>query len=416
VELPVGRRRGRVVADEVVRARITDDLLKTRRDVVAIDDRTPVCLLGENTERVLRELQILAPELRADVVRDVEFGRGEAAGVDRVQRHVVLVRGVPDKAELIAHLRLREPRRARLVHVALTRQRVGIRRERAHRQQRRLAAALGRHHVGEPLADNQQRLAPLLQTSQVHDEGFESGEGDVVADPFDRLGRIRHVALFEVVRGLVVVLAADELLEPPDHCVVVAGQAYRPDGLKRIHQPDHVGRPEPRRDELGEWCPDADRRLAPDVVIVEKHREHPHVVARGLGLLVELRANLARPAVQGGIRRGAAVERHELERGDRLRRPVLEHLKIVLRQLLERLTVPARHNDVHADEIDAGPEDRWLRVLRRRVARRRGGITRRLIRGFDRCRLLCVAVHAQHRECDDHGPHDSADRPAHAQS
>src|SRR5205814_512183 len=60
VELAVGRRLRRVVADQVIRARIARDLLHAGGDIVAVHDGAAVGLLGQRAQRVLRRREIFA--------------------------------------------------------------------------------------------------------------------------------------------------------------------------------------------------------------------------------------------------------------------------------------------------------------------------------------------------------------------
>src|SRR5581483_2881850 len=106
---------------------------------------------------------------------------------------------------------------------------------------------------------------------------------------------------------------------------------------------------------------------------VEEDREEPHVVARRFGLLVEVGADLPRRLLHGFA--DAAVELHELERLDRLRLAVLGDLEVALFQIAEGGPVLVRDDDVDANEVDAGAEQRLVRRSRCRRLLARLGLT-----------------------------------------
>jgi hypothetical protein len=106
------------------------------------------------------------------------------------------------------------------------------------------------------------------------------------------------------------------------------------------------------------------------VVVVEQHDEDPHVVPLGLGLLVVGRADRPR---RSGAFVGRAGDLHELERLDGLWLVVLEDLEVGLLQVGDGLALSIADDDVDADEVDAGPEDRRHLLPfagRRRLGRR----------------------------------------------
>ena len=65
-------------------------------------------------------------------------------------------------------------------------------------------------------------------------------------------------------------------------------------GSQRIHQADHVRRPELRLDEPRDRLAHRHAGAAAHVVVVEENREQPHVVARRFDLLVVVGADLLR--------------------------------------------------------------------------------------------------------------------------
>ncbi len=85
MELAVLRRLRRGVADQVIGARIGDDLFHRDGQVVAVDDRAAVGLISQHAQRILRLTQCRAAALHADVLVDVEFAGGQPARIDRVE-------------------------------------------------------------------------------------------------------------------------------------------------------------------------------------------------------------------------------------------------------------------------------------------------------------------------------------------
>ena len=179
------------------------------------------------------------------------------------------------------------------------------------RQRRDRTAQLRRQHVGEPFADEDERLAPLLERAHVDDEPLQRRERHLVADELDGLRRIIRVLLLELVLRLVLELAADELVDALGDRVVVAREAQRGQRLERIHQRDHVRGPELVLDEARERRARGHARAAAHVIVVEEDGEQPDVVFGRLGFLVEVGADRARRPVRG--RHGAAVQLDELE-------------------------------------------------------------------------------------------------------
>ena len=124
------------------------------------------------------------------------------------------------------------------------------------------------------------------------------------------------------------------------------------------------------------------------MVVVEEDREQPDVVARRFHFLVVVGADFARRLLDRVG--GAAVELDQLEGLDLLRLAVLGDLEVALLQVRDRIAFLVGDDDVDADEVDPGAENRrWLGGIRRRLRRRR-----RLLRGR-LLRLLGVAGGAE---------------------
>ena len=87
------------------------------------------------------------------------------------------------------------------------------------------------------------------------------------------------------------------------------------------------------------------------MVVVQKNREQPHVVARRFRLLVDRVAYFARR-----IAADAGVLGHvdELERLDRLRLAVFGDFEVFLLQIVDGIALPIGDDDVDADEVDVG--------------------------------------------------------------
>ena len=232
---------------------------------------------------------------------------------------------------------------------ALPRLRVAQARHRGNRiAQRR------RQDVRIALADQDQRLAALLQPAHVDDERLDRAERHLIADLLDGFGRVVRVVLFEVVLRRVVPFPAAELLDRPGDDRVVARHAHLVDRLERVHHADHVRRPELRFDPARDRRARRQARALFDVIVVEKDREQPHVVFRGFRGFVVVVADRPRRPVGG--RHRAAVELHELERLDVLRLAVLGDLEIGLFQIGDRVAVAIADDHVDAHEVDPGAE------------------------------------------------------------
>ena len=225
---------------------------------------------------------------------------------------------------------------------------------------------LRRHHVRVAFADEHQRLAAFLERTHVHDERLDRGERDLVADPLHGFCRVVGVPYLELVLRGVIVLAPEELLQAPHDSGVIPRHSNRGGRFERVHDADHVRGTELGVDELHELVAHRQAGARPHVVVVQKDREQPHVVASCFRFLVRVRANRLGGLLEG--LRHSAVELHQLEGFNLLRLAVLGDLEIPLLEVAHRGTVLVGEDDVDANEVDAGAKHR--RRLRRLVRRR----------------------------------------------
>ena len=243
---------------------------------------------------------------------------------------------------------------ARLGHVRLSARRVADARHRGDR-----VVELRRQEVRVALADQEDRLAPLADRSHVDRQAGQRREAHLVADPLDRGRRVERVALLELVARPVVVLAPLESLDGAHGRLVVAREQQVADRRQRIHERHHVVGRQLLGDEVGQVRSGGHRAAPAHVVVVEEDRDEPHVVARRLQLLVALGSD-GTDRLAGGRGR---LHLDVLERLDRLRLAVLGHFEVGLGEVADGIALPVRHDDVHADEVDAGSEGRPLRLL-----------------------------------------------------
>ena len=279
-------------------------------------------------------------------------------GVHHVEAGVVPVGDVGGVDQFRAHVRHLEELLG-LLEVRLPRQRVeprGV--EEAAAGEGVDVAQLGRHVVRVALGQRDHRLAPLAQPAQVDGQRLQGGQADVVADHLDRGGRIVRIHVLVHVARLVVVLDALEGLEGPDHLVVVAGEPHAHGRRQGVHDPDEVGRPQLRLDELDEGRPRPDGVGVAHVVVVEEEHEDARVRPRRLALLVVVVADAGRRR-QRGV--GLAGDLDQAEGLDGLLDVVLEDSEVVLGQIEHGIAVLVGDDGVDAHEIDAGPEHRGLR-------------------------------------------------------
>ncbi len=96
----------RVVAEQVVGARVDDNLLHRSRQIVAIDDGAAVGLIREHAQRVLRLTQRLVAAPQADVLVDVELAGRQPARIHGVERGVAAVGGGEDVLHLALQVHL----------------------------------------------------------------------------------------------------------------------------------------------------------------------------------------------------------------------------------------------------------------------------------------------------------------------
>ena len=222
VELAVGRRLRRVVAEQVVEARVAHDLREARRQVVAIDDRAAVGLLRQRPQRVLRHLQRARVLVRPDRLIDAELEGRQPAGIDRIDRGVVAVGRGEDVAQLGVQIRLAEEGGGLFPLAVLARHR-DVRPTVPSRPDRRVGRPqLRRQHRREPLADVDDRLASFAQAAETCRQASQRAHDDLVADLLDDLRRRARVLLLERVARLVVELAPLELFDRADDRRVIA--------------------------------------------------------------------------------------------------------------------------------------------------------------------------------------------------
>ena len=186
---------------------------------------------------------------------------------------------------------------------------------------------------------------------------------------------------------------------------MIPRHAQRRERLQRIHQAEHVRRTQLRLDEGRQGCAHREACPAAHVIVVQKNREQPHVVARRFELFVRVGAD--RPGRAVGGWHGATVQLHELKALDRLRLTVFDDLEIALPQVRHRVAVPVGDDDVDADEVDARLEQRLLSLVGRRplwIGRRR---RRRL--GW----LLSIAARPEERDQENASAREGAKGTAH---
>ena len=139
--------------------------------------------------------------------------------------------------------------------------------------------------------------------------------------------------------------------------VVIAREAHAGDRLQRVHDADHVRRPELRLDEARDLLAAGHARPPADVVVVQEEREQPHIVARRFDFLVDVGANLPR-------RRRSAVRIRPPSSSMSLNVSIFCGLpsSVISKSACLRsatgCAVLVGDDDVDADEVDAAAEDR----------------------------------------------------------
>ncbi len=154
MELAVGRRARRVVADQVIGAAVPRDLTHAGDKVVAVHDGAAVGIFGERPQRIHRRAQILRIGLKADPLIDVELEARQTARVDRINRHVVAIRRVENLSQIGLDVDVGRPRCALFGRVADTGLRIERVRIAGSRHRRVGVPHLRRHHVAVSLADD----------------------------------------------------------------------------------------------------------------------------------------------------------------------------------------------------------------------------------------------------------------------
>ncbi len=127
----------------------------------------------------------------------------------------------------------------------------------------------------------------------------------------------------------------------------------------------------------------------PHVVVVQEHREQPHIVSRRLCLLVDRVSNLPRRIAADS---GVVSDIDELERLNRLRLAVLGDLEVLGSQIVDGIPLLVGDDHIDADEVDVSAERRerfgggrlfWLLLRRwRRLRLRRRRLWRCVLRPY----------------------------------
>ena len=271
---------------------------------------------------------------RAGALRDRAQDVGDAAAqpgrVERVDRGVVVVRGLGQLAQL---LRLIRP------------------------------------EPGQPFAHEDDRLAPFFDAAEMDRRRFQRRHRHFRSHACD-VAQLEHVVLGGAARRHVDAEPSFEFGDLLAQLAAIACQPERVDREQRVHQRDEVGRAERLRDERGQRAAPLDRFREPaDVVLVPENHEHADLVPRRFGGGVLGRSDRQRGLVARGR---AAVSRHQLERADRLRRAVFLDREIVGVERRQRLAVAIDDGDVDADQVRFRAERRRLGRLGR-LGRDAGG-------------------------------------------
>ncbi len=364
MELAVLRRLRRVVADQVVRARVRNNLLHRARQIVAIDDGPAVGLIGEHPQRVLRLAQRVVAPRHPDVLVDVELPGRQATRVDGVERGVVAVGGVEDFLHLGLDIELSGHLGPIFDNAVLADGRAAPRRIAHARHAGHRIAELRRQHRGEALADDDHGLAAFPKCPELHGQPFERTQRDLTANPLDGLGGIERIPLLGRVPRLVVELATLEPFEDADDRLVIARQRHRIERSERVHHRQEIAGTDVVLYELDERLARAHAVAEPHVVVVEEEHEDSRILVGGGALFIGAGANGA-----GRFDRRLAVGLDETERLDGLRLAVFEDLEVGRLEIDDRVALAIRDDRVDADEVDAGPEDGLLVSGRRGLGR-----------------------------------------------
>ena len=229
---------------------------------------------------------------------------------------------------------------------------------------------------GEAVADEHERLAPLLDAAEVGREPLERARADLPADRLD-VPWPPQVLLLHRPRRRVVAAASLELADRLQHRLAVAREVDIGHRVERIVDGDEIGRRQLAH-EREQRLDDRELLHPLYVVVVEKDRVEADVVTGRFALFVVVGTDgrQSRVAVDLGAEEADALQ------GDA--RAVVEHLEVVGGQLENRLAFCVRDDGVDLDERGAAAEDRWLllrrgalRLLTRIGARHRAGYQRR---------------------------------------
>ena len=141
----------------------------------------------------------------------------------------------------------------------------------------------------------------------------------------------------------------------------VPAQQHVADRPQRVHDAGHVGRVQLVFDKLRDRLSRPHAVLEPHVIVVQENRIQPRVVSCGFHLLFDDVTHFARR-----IAADAAVvgDVDQLEGLNGLGLPVFGDLEVFLREIVNGIALPVVDDDVDANEVDVGAENRAVPVAR----------------------------------------------------
>ena len=355
MEPAVLRRLCRVVAEQVVSARVADDLLHPLAQVIPVDDGAAVGVFGQHLQRRHGLPERVLALARPDVVLDVELAGRQPARVDGIDGRVGPVSRVEHRLQFALQVELGHRAGPLLVDVVFASQRIapGVvpqAGEPGHR-----VAHLRGQHGRVALADQHNGLASLAQRPELDGQALQRRQRHLPPNPLDNFCRLLRILVFDGIARLVAELPALELLDRANHALVIARQHHRIQRCQRIHHRHQVVRRQLGPDEVGNLAPRGHGVAHPHVVIVEEeHEDARRFVGRGVLLI------LAGPDGARGVLGRRGVDPNQSEGLDRLRLAVLEDLEVFFRQAIDGIALPVGGDDVHSDEVDTCTEDRLL--------------------------------------------------------
>ena len=377
---------GRVVAEQVVRRQVGDDLLKAAGEVVVVHHREAVGRLGDRPQRgcPLTEHRCVDRERQRLVDRRVEHR--QAAWIDRIERRVRAVGQVEQLAErqIVVDLRQVHP-----IHAA-GKLRRAARRLRIPRGQASIPrvdehlglpwnALAGQHSIearigpeqAPAVADCDDRLSLFTDAPQHLHEIDERIDRPLFVPPRDHLrgdsvlvgalsGRRRITDLVPLVLDVdrVEPIAFAPRPVPREHAFDGRRFPREGDVVGRHlggHEPDQIVGTDHLVQRIDERAADVVRAGHVDVVRVEEDDEQPRTRA------LRHRARFGdRVRLDARLLRSGRADDDALELFDPLRLPALEDLEIVLRQVGDRCAV-LRGEDVDAHVVRLRPKRGRLR-------------------------------------------------------